>query len=106
MKKYVVFAGVNGSGKTTLYKTNSHIQNMLRVNIDEIVRDGGHGVSDKDIDKRYYESLRNLKFVLPLCDRVELYDNSESFRQIAIFHHGVCTDKSENVPIWCKNIVE
>jgi predicted ABC-type ATPase len=41
MKKYVVFAGVNGSGKTTLYKTNSHIQNMLRVNIDEIVREFG-----------------------------------------------------------------
>ncbi len=79
---------------------------LAKKRVAQRVLDGGHGVSDKDIDRRYYESIRNLKFVLPLCDRVELYDNSESLRQIAIFHHGVCTDKSENVPIWSKDIVE
>lgn len=37
MKKYIIFAGVNGAGKSTLYMTNPVIENMPRVNVDEIV---------------------------------------------------------------------
>lgn len=38
MKKYIIFAGVNGAGKSTLYQTNQLLENMPRINVDEIVR--------------------------------------------------------------------
>ena len=49
MKKYILFAGVNGAGKTTLYNTNILIQNMERVNLDEIVRNKGDWKNRKDV---------------------------------------------------------
>lgn len=41
MKKYVLIAGVNGAGKSTLYQTLSNLQNMPRVNTDEILKEFG-----------------------------------------------------------------
>ena len=37
---------------------------------------GGHGVSGETIDRRYNASQENLKKVFPLCDTVNIYDNS------------------------------
>ena len=41
MKKYVLIAGVNGAGKSTLYQTLPNLQNMPRVNTDEILKEFG-----------------------------------------------------------------
>lgn len=182
MKKYVLFAGVNGAGKTTLYQTNTGLETLPRVNVDEIVREfgswnnltditvagrkavelingffdngvsfnqettlcgksilrnirkakklqysvilyfvgldsvelakervrqrvlsGGHGIPERDIERRYSESLTNLKQVLPICDHVELFDNTESFRRVAIFESGACIERTEKIPPWCKD---
>lgn len=183
MKRYVLFAGVNGAGKTTLYQTNTDIQKLPRVNLDEIVRNigswknqkdvsvagrkavrmireyfsngisfnqettlcgksilrniwkakelgykievffvglespelakervlyrvqaGGHGIPEKDIERRYYESLRNLSEIIPICDHIELYDNTDSFRHVATFEYGECIDKDKVVPKWCSTL--
>lgn len=37
---------------------------------------GGHGVSGETIDRRFDASKGNLKKVFPLCDTVNIYDNS------------------------------
>ena len=37
---------------------------------------GGHGVSGETIDRRFDVSKDNLKKILPLCDTVNIYDNS------------------------------
>lgn len=37
---------------------------------------GGHGVSGETIDRRFDTSKDNLKKVFPLCDTVNIYDNS------------------------------
>lgn len=106
MKKYILYAGVNGAGKSTLYRTTHYQDMMPRVNTDEILREfgdwrntsdlmkagriaervemGGHGIPDKDVDKRYEESLKNLHNIINLCDLVALYDNTDSFRRFAI----------------------
>ncbi len=72
MKKYVVFAGVNGSGKTTLYKTNNHIQNMLRVNIDEIVREFGTWRNADDVARAGRIAVKLIK---------KYFDEGISFNQ-------------------------
>ncbi|MCR5222218.1 MAG: ATPase [Lachnospiraceae bacterium] len=64
------------------------------------VHRGGHGISDEDIERRYEESLSNMKAVLPMCNKAFVYDNSESFRRIAIFRNGVCERLSGDVPKW------
>lgn len=179
MKRYILIAGVNGAGKSTLYHTLHYIQDMPRVNIDEIVREfgdwknpndimkagkvavnlikeyfekglsfnqettlcgqsvlrnikyakqlgyeielhyvgigsaelakeriayrvaqGGHGIPDEDVDRRFDESREQLKKVLPLCDVAVLYDNTESFHRLAIYESGCITNLSPILPSW------
>ncbi len=179
MKRYVIIAGVNGAGKSTLYQTNRLIEDMERVNLDEIVRSFGswkkpedvmeagrlavekinacfdagvsfnqettlcgksiirnimrakelgyflelyyigldspetakervrirvsecdHGIPEEDIERRYYESLRQLKTVIPLCDKVKVYDNTKVFVRIAEFIEGRCCMRAEDLPEW------
>lgn len=66
---------------------------------------GGHGIPEKDIEKRYYESLKQLKVVLPLCDIVEIFDNTTAFTKIASFENGVCVSKTAYMPEWMKTIL-
>lgn len=122
MKKYILYAGVNGAGKSTLYRTTHYQDMMPRVNTDEILREfgdwrntsdlmkagriaervemGGHGIPDKDVDKRYEESLKNLHNIINLCDLVALYDNTDSFRRFAIYKSGELVRLSKNIPEW------
>ena len=183
MKKYIIIAGVNGAGKSTLFKQLDELNDMPRVNTDEILREfgdwrnladvvkagktavkllrellqgdktfnqettlcgksiisnikkakengfkiemhyvgldsvdiakkrvahrvsvGGHGIPEKDIEKRYVETFENLKKVLPMCDLVALYDNTEevAFRRIAIYKNGKTIRVSGRVPEWYK----
>ena len=187
MKKYIIIAGVNGAGKSTLFKQLDELNDMPRVNTDEILREfgdwrnladvvkagktavkllsellqgdktfnqettlcgksiisnikkakengfkiemhyvgldsvdiakkrvahrvsvGGHGIPEKDIEKRYVETFENLKKVLPMCDLVALYDNTEevAFRRIAIYKNGKPIRVSGRVPEWYKKNIE
>lgn len=69
---------------------------------------GGHGISEKDIEKRYVETFKNLKEILPMCDLAALYDNTEdvAFRRIAIYKNGVPIRVSGRVPEWYKENFE
>ena len=179
MKKYVIIAGVNGAGKSTLYQTNRLIENMARVNLDEIVRgfgdwrnptdvskagkiavrmineyfekgisfnqettlcgksiinnilkakalgysiemyfvglesaklakervkirviNGGHGIPEADIERRYEEALKQLVKAIPLCDSVKIFDNTAGFTRIAEFHNGKCCMCARKIPKW------
>jgi predicted ABC-type ATPase len=51
MRKYVLIAGVNGAGKSTLYQTLDSLQNMKRINTDEIVRSFGDWRNISDVMK-------------------------------------------------------
>ena len=184
MKKYILIAGVNGAGKSTLYQTLKSIQDMPRVNTDEILKEfgdwrkgedlvkagkmavlklldcfskevsfnqettlcgksiinnivkakskgymielhyvgldssdlakkrvkyrvqhGGHGIPEDVIDKRYVESISNLKIVLPMCDLAVIYDNTVKFRRFAIYKKGVPARISRDVPLWYRSSI-
>ena len=46
---------------------------------------GGHGIPEEDIIRRYSESMKNLLYILPICDTLAVYDNTDTFRRIAVF---------------------
>lgn len=185
MEKYILIAGVNGAGKSTLYQSLQSLQDMPRVNTDEIlrefgdwrnmgdvmtagkiavkkilqyfdegisfnqettlcgksiinniekakkrgyfielhyigvenvdiakervlerVRQGGHGIAEKDIEKRYVDTFDNLKLVLPKCDLAAFYDNTIEFRRFAIYKNGNPIRVSHNTPIWYERFIE
>lgn len=69
------------------------------------VAKGGHGVSDQDIRRRYNQSFSNLKLLLPKIDWLVLYDNTESFRKIAVYSKGILVNKENNAPAWYKKYI-
>ena len=64
------------------------------------VAQGGHGVEEADIERRYYQSLKAFWEILPLCNLVAVYDNSETFRRFAIYKDGKLVRLSHKVPQW------
>lgn len=61
---------------------------------------GGHGVDEADIERRYGQSLKNFWEIMPMCNLVAVYDNTESIRRFAIYKDGVLVRKSHRVPEW------
>ena len=64
------------------------------------VEQGGHGIPDADVERRYEESLTNLYKIIPFCDLVDLYDNTQVFRRFAIIRKGEIVRLSASVPKW------
>lgn len=66
------------------------------------IKQGGHGIPEKDIEKRYVNTFDNLKLVLPKCDLAVFYDNTIEFRRFAIYRYGTSVRVSNSVPAWYK----
>ena len=64
------------------------------------VAHGGHGIPDRDVERRFVESRAQLEKILPLCDVAVLYDNTESFYRIAIYKPGHIENLVEKQPSW------
>lgn len=77
---------------------------IAKQRIAQRVQAGGHGIPDADVERRYIESINNLKKVLPLCDLAAIYDNTETFRRFAILKNGEIVRISKNIPTWYKQI--
>ncbi len=71
----------------------------------ERVLKGGHGIPDDTINIRYFNSLKNLQEILPICDNVYIYDNSVNKKNILIVENK--TIKFKNViPEYIKNYID
>lgn len=68
------------------------------------VAKGGHGIPDADIERRYNESMANMKTVFTLCDMVVFYDNTKEFLRFAVFKHRQCVDILKEIPEWYRNM--
>jgi len=72
---------------------------------------GGHGIPEEDIARRYSKSFENLKTILPLCDKVKLYDNSKTndFSVMSPFlsvENGIIIKLDKEFPEYMKDIIE
>lgn len=127
MKKYILIAGITFNQETTLcgksilrnveeaknrgYFIELHyigVENVsiAKMRVAERVKQGGHGIPERDIEKIYLGTFQNLQVVLPLCDLASLYDNTIEFRRFAIYKNGKMARISHNVPNWFKRFVE
>lgn len=61
---------------------------------------GGHGIPDKDVEKRFGESLSNLHKTIGLCDLAALYNITNEFRRFAVYKSRENIRLSKNIPDW------
>ncbi len=87
-----------------LYYVGVNSVEIAKERVKQRVKAGGHGIPEKDIERRYIESFEQLKKVLPLCDKVELFDNTNSFLKLATFINGNCVMKKDSVPQWASTL--
>lgn len=69
------------------------------------VLDGGHGIADEVVRKRYSKSLNNLKKAIEVFETVFVYDNTNMFKPIAQYHNGNKVKIVETVPSWFLRIM-
>ena len=90
------------------------VMNYIGVDNPEIAKErvrlrvskGGHGIADKDIERRYYDSLNNLKKVIKICNEINIYDNTEMLREIIDFQDNEITWIDSKIPMWAIDLVE
>ena len=81
----------------------------IQVAIERVHRrmaNGGHGIGDSFIIKRFSQLTRNLRAVLPLCDEAILFDNTVKFRQIAVLEDKRLIDCDRDLPYWFINLLD
>lgn len=61
---------------------------------------GGHGIPDDAIERRYYESLENLKELISVSDEINIYDNTNKFCYICSICNGTIRWKRDVIPKW------
>ena len=64
------------------------------------VSKGGHGIPDKDIERRYYDSLNNLNNVIIICDEVNIFDNTDVLKEVIYLKNGKLIWKDRKIPKW------
>lgn len=70
------------------------------------VKKGGHNIPSETVEKRYYESIENLKIILPKVDLAEIYDNSKFYTLAVVKSEGVIKSQIKDLPEWLKNIAK
>lgn len=116
-----IVAGPNGSGKTSAtiqLLHNEWAENSIYINPDNIAQvkritrrylNGGHEVPISKIVSRYYKSLLNIGKVIPLVDRVYVYDNSVEDQMPKLLYRTVdgqlFKKYVEDIPEWAKVLI-
>lgn len=70
------------------------------------VQEGGHGIPEEDIRRRYEVSLKNLREVIPLLDKVRLYDNTKVFAPIANINGHIELMSNYKNAEWAKEVLQ
>lgn len=68
------------------------------------VKKGGHDIPSETVEKRYYESIENLKIILPKVDLAEVYDNSKFYTLAITKNEEIIRLQTRELPEWVKDI--
>ena len=80
--------------------------NVAIERVHQRMANGGHGIGDQFIIKRFYQLNHNLREILPLCDGAILFDNTVKFRQIAILEEKRLIDCDHDLPYWFIDLID
>ena len=80
--------------------------NVAKERVKIRVSKGGHGIPDKDIERRYYDSLNNLHSVITICDEINIFDNTDVLKEVIYFKNGKLIWKDKIIPNWANNILK
>lgn len=86
--------------KITVFYIGVNSVDIAKERIAYRVRHGGHGIPDSDVERRFRESFINLKTILPYCDEVYFFDNTEYIYPIAAIKNGEKELISKILPDW------
>lgn len=75
------------------YKINMHYvgvnsAEIAKERVKERVFKGGHDIPEHLIEKRYQETLDNLVKAIPLCDQIDIYDNTTNLTLVSQIEQG------------------
>lgn len=89
-----------------LYYVGVNSTEIAKQRVKNRVKRGGHDIPEDVIEKRYAETLKNLKTVLPLADYAKIYDNSEIYKlcytKLPSKYIKVC----EKTPEWLEKVLK
>lgn len=91
--------------KVYLYFIATRDPKINQGRVETRVEKGGHDVPSDKIESRYYRCLENLYEAIKYCDKVFLFDNSESkaevtYNNFAEIKNKECSILSNNIPEW------
>lgn len=87
-----------------------HLQSieLNQARVAERVSEGGHSVPDDKVSSRIPRTLQHIKTSIPLCDRVQVYDNSledAPFDPVFSIANGVVTRHHNPLPDWAEELL-
>lgn len=87
-----------------------HLQSaeLNQARVAERVSEGGHSVPDAKVRDRIPRTLRQIKTSIPLCDRVQVYDNSyedNPFMPVLSITNGAVTLHLNPLPDWAEELL-
>ncbi|MGL4509302.1 zeta toxin family protein [Cetobacterium sp.] len=88
--------------KINVYYIGVESPEIAKERVNKRVLLGEHGIPEKTIEKRYYESLENLKKIRNKCDKLQIYDNSKIFKVIVEIKKDKLKILDKDIPKWVK----
>lgn len=73
------------------------------------IEEGGHSVPEDKIESRIPRLLNNVNRVLPLCDEVQILDNSrwdDPFRRVVSIYNGKVEKHMDPLPAWMVKVLD
>lgn len=84
--------------KIHLFYVRVNSPKIAKERIAERVKKGGHDIPNEIVEKRYYESIENLKKVLLKVDLAEIYDNTTSYTLVITKREGITKLQTKDLP--------
>lgn len=87
-----------------------HLQfaELNQARVAERVAEGGHSVPNEKVSSRIPRTLQHIKTSIPLCDRVQVYDNSfegAPFDLVFSVTNGIVTQHHNPLPGWAEELL-
>lgn len=86
--------------RVEMYYVGIDSAELCKQRIRNRVMTGGHYIPDEDVDRRYNTSFENLKKVLPQCDIVYFYDNTDQMTLFCTYSNCKFNYYDIGLPQW------